>query len=159
MANNVPLNEGQGGKTVASTDIGGVQYQRVRTFHQDASGNVWSAHHVPAANTQATATRAAGAAGVRNVCTWLTVKLVGGTTAPSAFTGTVSLIDGAAGGTTYLWRASISLPATAGADNGIALSGLWIPGTAATAMTLEFSAAGGANTLESVSFGGTTIAE
>ena len=155
MADNVNVN----GIPVATTEIGGQHYQRTRTFHEDRSANVWSAHHLPAANAQATATRAAQAAGIRNVCTWLTVKLVAGATAPTAINLSFSLIDGASGGTTYLWRATISLPATAGADNGIALSNLWIPGTAATGMTLEASVAGGANTLESVSFGGTVISE
>ena len=147
------------GLNVATSTIGSAEYQRVRTFHQDDSDNIWSAHHVPAANTQATITRAAQAAGIRNVCTWLTVKLVAGATAPTAVNTSFSLIDGASAGTTYLWRATISLPATAGADNGIALSNLWLPGTAATAMTLEALAGGGANTIESVSMGGTVITE
>ena len=155
MADNVNVN----GIPVATSDIAGQHYQRIRTFQQNPSSAVWSAHHVPAANTQATITRAAQAAGIRNVCTWLTVKLVAGATAPTAVNTSVSLIDGATGETTYLWRATISLPATGGADNGIALSNLWLPGTAATGMTLEFLAAGGANTIESVSMGGTTIAE
>ena len=145
------------GEIVATSTIGGQRYQRIRTMREDLTSNVWSAHHVPAANTQATITKASAGAGVKNVCTWLTVKLVAGATAPTAVNVSVSLIDGATGGTTYLWRATISLPATGGADNGIALSGLWLPGTAATGMTLEFSAAGGANTVESVSMGGTTV--
>lgn len=145
------------GEIVSTSTIGGQKYQRVRTFHQDVTANIWSAHHVPAANNQATITKAAAGAGTKNVCTWLTVKLVAGASAPTAINVSVSLIDGASGGTTYLWRATISLPATAGADNGIALSNLWMPGTANTAMTLEFSAAGGANTVESVSMGGTTV--
>ena len=152
-------NVNAGGNIFATSEIGGAHFERIRTFHEDRSANIWSAHHVPAANTVATITRAAQAAGIRNVCTWITVKLVAGATAPTAVNTSVSLIDGATGGTTYLWRATISLPATAGADNGIALSNLWIPGTAATGLTLEFLAAGGANTIESVSMGGTTIAE
>lgn len=159
MADDTRLNQGAGGDNIASSDIGGRKYQRIRTFHEDVSGNIWSAHHVPAANTRATITRAAQAAGIRNVCTWLTVKLVAGATAPTAVNVSFSLIDGASDGTTYLWRATVSLPATAGADNGVALSNLWLPGTAAIGMTLEASAAGGANTIESVSMGGTVIAE
>lgn len=155
MSDNVDVN----GIKVATSEIGGNHYQRVRNFHEDRSADIWSQHHLPAANAQATATKTAAGAGVRNVCTWLTIKLIGGTTAPAADTATVSVIDGASGGTTYLWRAAIALPATAGADNGIALSGLWLPGTANTGMTIEFDAASGANTLQSVSFGGTTIKE
>lgn len=122
-----------------------------------AAGAVWSVSHVPAANTQATISRAAAGAGIRNVCTGLTIVLAGGTAAPAAVNMTVNLIDGALGGTTYLWRVTLSLPAVAGAVNGIARSGLWLPGTANTAMTLEFSAAGGANTIQSVSLEGTTV--
>lgn len=146
------------GEIVATTTVGGQKFQRIRTAHEDLTASIWSAHHVPAANTQATISKAAAGAGIKNVCTWLTVKLVAGASAPTAINVSVSLIDGATGGTTYLWRATISLPATAGADNGIALSNLWMPGTANTAMTLEFSAGGGANTVESVSMGGTTVA-
>ena len=131
----------------------------IRDGHQSAAGNITTHHHVPAANAQATISKAAGAAGVRHVCTGITVMLVAGATAPAAINVSVSLIDGATAGTTYLWRATISLPATAGASNGIALSNLWLPGTAATAMTLEFSAAGGANVIESVSMSIVDITE
>lgn len=131
----------------------------------DADGNlmdfqggatVWTASHVPAVNTVATVTKATAGAGVRNICTGFTVTLAANTTAPSAVQVTVSLIDGSAGGTTYLWRTQITIPATAGAITGFVRSGIWLPGTANTAMTLEFSAAGGANTFESVSMDGTT---
>lgn len=122
-----------------------------------AAASVWTAIHLPAANTQATITRAAAGAGIRNVCTGLTVIFAAGATAPTAINVAVNLIDGASGGGTYLWRATLSLPATAGAVNGIARQPLWIPGTANTAMTLEFSVAGGANTIESVSMEGSTV--
>ena len=148
-----------GGKVAAASVIVGEEYQRVRTFHQDQSDSVWSKHVVASANSVASGVQAAAGPSTRNVCTWLTVKLVGGASAPAAVNTSVSLIDGDTGGTTYLWRSTISLPATAGADNGIALSGLWLPGTANTKMTLEFLAAGGANSIESISFGGTTIKE
>ena len=116
----------------------------------------WTAIHVPAANAQATATKASAGAAIRNVCMSITIMLVATATAPTAVNVTINLIDGASGGTTYLWRATISLPATAGAATGIAITGLAIRGTADTAMTLEFSAAGGANTIESVTMSGVT---
>ena len=144
-------------RTNLLTDVYGRPF--VRVGHQGPAGGIWTVHHVPAANTVATITQAAAGAGVRNVCTGLTVMLVAGATAPTAIQVSASLIDGAAGGTTYLWRAVLSCPATAGATTGVALSGLWLPGTANTGMTLEFSAAGGANTVESVSMSGTTVAE
>lgn len=114
-------------------------------------------NHAPAANTQATITQAAAGVGKRNVCTALTVILAAGTTAPAAAQVDVKLIDGASGGATILWEAQLSLQAVAGDRAGVALSGLWIEGTANTAMTLEFSAAGGANTFESVDLSGHVV--
>lgn len=130
-----------------------------RSGHQLPAASVWTQVHVPAANVTATKSQGAGASGVRNVCTSITAVIVATATAPTAVQVNVSLIDGASGGTTYLWRAALSLPATAGETRGVALSNLWLPGTAATAMTLEFSGAGGANTVESVSMSGVTITE
>lgn len=117
----------------------------------------WYIHHLPAANTQATITRAAAGVGVKNVCLGFTVTLAAQSTAPAAVQLSVSLIDGASGGGTYLWRSVISLPAIAGAVSSITLSNVYLVGTANTALTLEFSAAGGANTIESVSMRGTTL--
>lgn len=122
-------------------------------------GQTGTAVHFPAANTQATCNKAAGGAGVRNVCTGLTVVLAGGTTTPAAAQVNVVLRDGASGSGTIVWQAVIAIPATAGAMSGIALSGLCIIGTANTAMTLEFSGAAGANTFESVALQYTTIVE
>lgn len=131
-----------------------------RTGMEAFASNWGHKQHKPAANTQATITLAAGGAGVRNVCTGLTVMLAAGTTAPSAASVTVALIDGSTGGTTYLWGPhTVSLPAVAGAETGIVVGHCWKPGTANTAMTLEFSAAGGANTFETVCFDYTTVAE
>ena len=112
--------------------------------------SAWTANHAPAANTQATATKAAAGTGRRNVCTSLTVMLVGGTTAPAAVQVDARLIDGASGGSTILWEAALALQAVAGDRAGVALSGLHIEGSANTQMTLELSAVGGANTFESV---------
>lgn len=136
-----------------------MQKQGVRTGKQAYPADSWSAHHVPDANTAATATQAAPGVSKRNVITWLTVVFAAGSSAPAAVNTSVSAIDGGTGGTTYLWRATISLPATAGATNGIALEDLWLPGSTNTATTLEFLAAGGANTYESVSFGGVVVDE
>ncbi len=146
-----------GQRVNAAFDEHGSQY--VRAGHQAPAPSIWTAHSVPAANTQATVSRAAAGIGIRNVCTELTVALAAGATAPTAVQLSVSLIDGASAGLTYLWRAVIALPATAGAVTGFVVSGLWLPGTANTAMTLEFSAAGGVNTFESVSMSGLTVAE
>lgn len=128
---------------------------RVRIAPQGELTTDWAQGLDPAVNTQATCTQQAPGAGLRNVCTGLTVMLCGGTSAPSVVVLKAYLIDGASGGTSYKWRATISLPATAGAPSGIVRQGIWIPGSANTAMTLEFSANGGANTFESVSMEGT----
>jgi hypothetical protein len=129
--------------------IGGVR----RAGYQNA---IWATSHFPAANTQATITRATAGGGVKNVALGFTATLCGGATAPTAIQLTVKLIDGASGGGTILWGTVIALPAVAGATVAIVRSGIYIPGTANTAMTLEFSVAGGANTIESVSLEGTT---
>ena len=116
-------------------------------------GYSWSGIHVPAANTQATATVVSLGPKYRFVCTGITVVLTAGAAAPSANTVIVSLIDGDTGGTTYLWRAKLGVTATAGLCSGISRYGLWI-GSAGSDITLEFSAGAGANTEESVSFEG-----
>lgn len=132
----------------------------VRHGGQGASASWWNAQHAPSANTKATITKASGGVGVRNICTHLTVALAAGSTAPAAVQVTVALIDGSTGGTTYLWGPTVlSLPATAGAVSAFVVGMCWKVGTANTAMTLEFSAAGGANTIESVSMDGTVITE
>ena len=127
------------------------------TTGQDASA--WRVNHVPAVNVQATVTQAAAGAGVRNVCTAITVSLAAGSTAPTAVNVNVNLRDGASGAGTVAWGQTISLPATAGATNGFVVAPCWIVGTANTAMTIEFSAAGGANTFQSVFAQGITITE
>lgn len=106
--------------------------------------------HFPAANAQATIGAAAAPAGFKNVCTQITVTFAAGATAPAAIQVNAKLIDGASGGGTILWGGVFALPAVAGASTGASPSGWW-EGTAATAMTLEFNAAGGANTIEAVS--------
>jgi hypothetical protein len=110
---------------------------------------MWPATHAPAVNTQASASQAAGGAGVRHVCTGISINLAAGGTAPAATQLTVNLRDGATGAGSILATWTIAIPATAGAFAAINLTGLNIPGTANTAMTLEFTAAGGPNTYES----------
>jgi hypothetical protein len=130
-----------------------------RNAQQSLAGNYWDVQHVPAVNTQATITQASAGAGKRNVCTGFTVTICGGTTDPAAWQGSVAIIDGASGGGTYLWRSNISIPAVAGAMTSIVRSNIWIVGSQATAMTIEFSGAGGALTYESVTMEGTTVEE
>lgn len=114
----------------------------------------WAVTNAPVANMQASASQAAGGAGVRHVCTSVSATVAAGGTAPTAATVTLNLRDGATGAGTVLQSWTLGIEATAGRTTTFSLSGLNIPGTAATAMTLEFAAAGGANTFESVSMTG-----
>jgi hypothetical protein len=117
----------------------------------------WSVTHAPAVNTVATISKAAGGAGVRHVCTSITGAIRGGTTAPAAIQGTLTLRDGATGAGTILWSQTVVLAAAVGAKDEVCVSGLNIVGSANTAMTLEFAAAGGANTFESVALTGYSV--
>ncbi len=97
---------------------------------------------------------AAGAAGVRHVCTWLSITLAQNTTGSAQNLLTFHLRDGATGAGTILASFTLALPATACDCRVLTLSGLNIPGTAATAMTLESASAPAAQTAASVAFGG-----
>ena len=122
-----------------------------------ATDEDWTAGHTPAsADTLATCTKAA-VSRRRNVCTGITVTLAAGASAPTAVNVAAYLVDGATAGTTYLWQSRLSLPAVAGATTGITHLPCWIVGSPGTAMTLEFSAKAGSNTLESVSMEGTVL--
>jgi hypothetical protein len=115
----------------------------------------WSVLSTPAAATQATASQTAGGAGVRNVCNTISATLATAGTAQAA-AAVLNLRDGATGAGTILWSLQVILP-----TNGLwsfSVGGLNIPGTAATAMTLEFAAAGVAASFQSVAMSGTTSA-
>lgn len=116
----------------------------------------WGVQDHPAVNTQATISKAAGGAAVRHVCTSITAVLAGGATASTAAAPpTVILYDGAGGGVgTQVWKSYINIPAVAGECRVITLGGINLVGSLNTAMTLEFTATGGANTYESVSMTG-----
>lgn len=118
-----------------------------------APGN-WAGFAVPAAGSQATYTRAAGAAGVRHIGTAVDYGY-GATTALAAGAQfAVNLIDGTTGLTAWLMRVSLPLPAaTIIAVNNDSLEGRSYPGSAATAMTAEWNAAA-ANLFESVALSG-----
>lgn len=110
----------------------------------------WSVTHTPAAAAQATASKAAGTGSVRHVCTSISavIATVGTLQGPIQ----INLRDGASGAGTILWSQTVQLPV-----NGLAviqLSGLNIVGSAATAMTLETSAAPVVGATASVSMTG-----
>lgn len=111
----------------------------------------WSINNVQGANAQATVARAAGAAGVRHVCTSIYASVIGQAAAVENLTQVV-LRDGATGVGPIVWSGRLLVgPST---NFQVQMSGLNIVGSAATAMTLEFAAAGGASTFEAVSLTG-----
>lgn len=131
-------------------------------LHTDAQGRLyttdvwrspWDIEHVPLVNVQATIAQATAGVGLRNVMKTAAFVFAAGATAPTAATIEIEILDGV----TVVWQLTISVPATAGAMNGVALSNLNIYGTADTSMTIRFSAAGGANTFESVAATGMVV--
>ena len=111
----------------------------------------WAINNVPAAATAATVTKAAGAAGVKHVCTALIASLFTVGTAQTAALA-LNLRDGATGAGTILWSVNISI--TTNTFWQVSLSGLSIIGSAATAMTLEFAANNVAASFSSVNLAG-----
>jgi len=112
-------------------------------------GTEWAVIGMPVGNTQAVAVRAA-AASLRHVATGISATISAGVTAAGQLD--VVLRDGATGVGPIVWAQTLRCPASD--IRGIVQSGLKIPGSTNTAMTLEFSAAGGAGTLERVSLSG-----
>lgn len=100
----------------------------------------WIVSHAPGIGTQATASKAAGAAGVKHVATALSFGL-SAKAAIGASTVTVNLRDGATGAGTVLASWTFDLPAAIVAPITVTLPLPQIKGSAATAMTLEFAAA------------------
>lgn len=117
----------------------------------------WTEYHAPAVNTQATKSKAAGAAGVRHVCTWVSFTLAQNSTGSAQTLIAFNLRDGATGAGTILASWTMALPATACECRTFSLTGLCIPGTAATAMTLETATAPASQTAASVAFGGFSV--
>lgn len=106
-------------------------------------------------NAQATAgtpsaSKAAGAAGIRHVCNSVSIAVAAGATPQLPII--INLRDGATGAGTILqtW----ALAALAGSASVVNISGLNIVGSAATAMTLEFAGATSATVVGSVNLSG-----
>jgi hypothetical protein len=117
--------------------------------------STWAINSSPATNTVATVSRASQA-GQRNVLTGFCATFSNLGNAASG-TGTVNIRDGATGAGTLLWTFDFGLSATVGSTQFVALGDLRIVGTVATAMTIEFTAAGGAGTSEKVNICGFSI--
>lgn len=159
ITNALPAGTALLGKTGIDQTTVGVT-NGVRTGHESPVAQQFTGVHVPATATKATITQASAGAGKRNVCTGYTFTLTAGATAMTAATPLiVSVIDGVSGGTTYLFRSYINIPAVAGAQVSLPRSSCWLVGSQATAMTIEFSAAPGTNGYESVSLDGVIVTE
>lgn len=111
----------------------------------------WAVNNVAGAATQATITKAAGAAGVKHVATSISGQISTVGTAQAAQL-VFNLRDGATGAGTVLWSVGISLATNS--TWGFYLTGLHIIGSAATAMTLETAAAPVAAAFASVALTG-----
>lgn len=100
----------------------------------------WTAQSAAAVGVASSAGRAAGGAGVRHVARRVSFGFSATTALGAIVTVTINLRDGATGAGTVLWAWQFTLPAavipafTFGQEVNF-------PGSAATAMTLEFSAA------------------
>lgn len=113
----------------------------------------WTITHAPAVNVQATATKAAGAAGVRHVLTSLNARV----NAVAAQTPVLVTIRDGNGSGTILWQTRVS--AVIGTDAEVRLENVRIVGSEATAMTVQFEAAGVTNNFETVSATGFSSSE
>jgi hypothetical protein len=103
-------------------------------------GARWDVFSTPAAGSQGTASKAAGTTGVRHVADCVSFS-AGAIAAPAATALQVNLRDGASGAGTVIWSQTVTIPNTAAPHYSQNFCGLNLIGTAATAMTLEFSAA------------------
>lgn len=115
----------------------------------------WSLPHTPAVGVRATITRAAGGAGVRHVCRSISATLSVALADVAVAGVLVNLRDGATGAGTILWSGRLAVVAAGGLVT-VEKEGLNIAGSLNTAMTLEFAAAPGAASFETVTLGGIT---
>lgn len=118
----------------------------------NAPAATWCVQHTPAAATKATISQGAGAAGVRHYALFYSACFAAGATAGPV--QTFAIRDGATGAGTVKWAGALAVPV-----NGSTCSQgpVGILGTAATAMTIEFAAAGAATTIETVSLCGMDV--
>lgn len=115
---------------------------------QTAAPGEWTVISAPATNAQASNFKAAGGAGVRHVVRSLHFSIAG--SAASNIVG-IYIWDGSSG-STMLWAGIIACPAND--SRSVSMSGLNLIGSPNTGLTIEFSAAGGANTVETCSMSG-----
>lgn len=105
-----------------------------------ASPGEWSAFNNGALGAASSASQAAGAAGVRHVLVGYSV-IISSQVAPLAGAVTINIRDGASGGGIVLEALTVQIPAALYQPILLQRSGLSMVGSAATAMTVEQSAA------------------
>ncbi len=115
--------------------------------------STWSVTNTPAAATQATASKGAGGGTVRHVATTITACSAQAGTAQTPIA--INLRDGATGAGTILrtWKISSIIQDS----KCVEASGLAMIGTANTAMTIEFAAAGVAASEQTVTLTGFSV--
>lgn len=111
----------------------------------------WTAYDVPATNVAAVATKAATGANTTHIVTSICVSVIG-LAAAAETTVTAQLLDNSA---TVFW--SMRFQVIPGGTTGIGLTNLVIPFGGNSSAILQFTAAGGANTFQSVSMTGYTV--
>lgn len=118
-------------------------------------GPEWSLPHTPAVGVRATITQAAQP-NSRHVCKAITATLAVAVADVAVAGVLVNLRDGATGAGTILWSDRLAVVDAAGGVCKVAIAGLNIVGSENTAMTLEFAAAPGGASFESVTLTGRT---
>lgn len=112
----------------------------VNTGEITEKGPRWQVTSTPAVSTQASASKGAGTGTVRHVADCVTFS-GGSTTAPAATKLNINLRDGATGAGTIIWSTTVVVLAATGQNIApFTACGLNLVGSAATAMTLEYSA-------------------
>jgi hypothetical protein len=101
-----------------------------------SSPGEWAVQHTPSVSTQAVASKGAGASGVRHVATSCSGSIA--TTAAQTVIA-LNLRDGATGAGTLVWSQKVICPITTVCT--VSSPSIQIVGTAATAMTCEWSGA------------------
>jgi len=131
--------------------------QRLLVYPGNPSSS-WAISHNPlTGNVKATVSKAASSGNI-HVAKTAVFTFNAAASAPTAVTVEAVIRDGATGAGTILFDGVMSLTAVAGETSSpLVLPNLYLHGTSNTAMTIEFGAAGGANTLESVTLIGETI--
>jgi hypothetical protein len=114
----------------------------------------WSLTNGPAAGAQATASKAAGGGTVRHVATSIDACIADNTAAAAAIR--INLRDGATGAGTIIRQWLLGTSAL-DASQCFHADGFSIIGSANTAITIEFAAAGAATTLETVNLSGYSV--